>query len=490
MSRFRPVRVDPYWVVAGVLLVLSVAFALRHPYSSDLGTHIATVDRLREYPTDPGNPLVNADVPSAYYSPYTLLLAMIARLTGWSAAAVLAGAGPVVVAALLVGLRAFVRTLTPHRYAPLLALAVLLLLWGPHPRVWSGFVNLWGLPQTQAFPATAALALTFLFWTWLTATLDRPPRWPSYVGLGLLAGVIALTHPFTFVTAALGAAGIVAVRAGRLTRAAWLGLALAAAGWLAVLLLWPYYPFFALLGPTNLDDVNKGVYRQPWMYYGLVAVGLPALWLRARRARLDPLVVLFVGALLIVTIGWVTGRYALGRCWPGVLVAAQLALAVELPSLPAGVLRRIWLPVTAVALVAGFVLQGAHLVYALPRTWVPHALASFNESWPDYRWITGYLHRGDVLVTDDYYALRTVPAYGIRTIPSAWPDPFLTDQPRRWHDVAAMHDPAVDPSTRRALAARYHATWVLEFPGSWSMDLGEQPVAVGPQGQRLYPIPS
>jgi alpha-1,6-mannosyltransferase len=225
------------------------------------------------------------------------------------------------------------------------------------------------------------------------------------------------------------------------------------------------------------------------MYYGLVAVGLPALWLRWRRVRWDPLVVLFVGALIPVLLGWVTGRYSLGRCWPGVLLAAQLALAVELPSLPAGRLRRIGVPVAGLALAAGFLVQAPHLVFAAPRSWVPSALQRFDDRWPDYRWITGYVHRGEVLATDDYYALRTVPAYGIRTIPSAWPDPFLTDQPGRWHDLAALHDPAVDQDTRLALAARYRATWVLEFPGKWSMGLGEPPVAVGPQGQRLYRIP-
>jgi alpha-1,6-mannosyltransferase len=331
--------------------------------------------------------------------------------------------------------------------------------------------------------------LTLLFWTGLTRALDRASRWPAYLGLGLLAGAIALTHQFTFVSAALGATGIVAVRARRLTRRAWLGLGLATAAWLAALLLWPYYSFFALFGVANLDNVNKGVYRQPWMYYGLVAVGLPALWWRFRRARLDPLVVLFLGSLVLVVLGWVTGRYSLGRCWPGVLLAAQLALAVELPGLAAGRWRRVWVPVTGLALALGFVLQAAHLVYALPRSWVPGPLARFDETWPDDTWLTRYVHRGEVLVTDDYYALRTVPAYGIRTIPSAWPDPFLTDQPQRWHDLAVLHEPGVDPAVRQEIIARYHATWVLEFPGKWTMSAGQQPVAVGPRGERLYRIP-
>jgi hypothetical protein len=484
----RARAVDPYWIAGTVLVALSVAFALRHPLSGDMGMHVATVERLRENLTRPGNPLVEADAPSAYYSPYTVLLALAARAFGLSAQTVLAAAGPVNIALLVVGVRGFVRTLSTHRYAPLLALSFLLLLWGPHPRVWSGFFGLWAMPLTQAFPGTLALALTLLFWAGLVHSLDRP-AWPRFLGLGLLAAVIALTHQFTFVTAALGALALVVSRFRALSRAAWLGLALAGAVWLAVLLAWPYYSFFALFGVTGLDDINKFVYWSPWAYYGLAAVGLPALWLRLRRHRLDPLVLLFLGAAVLVAAGGVTHRYSLGRSWPAVLLAVQLALAVELPGLPAGTLRRIWYPVTALACAVGLATQGGHLTYALPKAWVPHALVRFDDTWPDYSWVTRYVHPGEVLVTSDYYALRTVPAYGIRTIPPAWPDPFLPDQKLRWHELAVIHDLRVDASVREALLRKYHAHWILEIPGSWAISGGQQPVAVGPAGQRLYRVP-
>jgi hypothetical protein len=144
---------------------------------------------------------------------------------------------------------------------------------------------------------------------------------------------------------------------------------------------------------------------------------------------------------------------------------------------------------TALALLAGFAVQSPHLLYALPRSWTPASVARFGNSWPDYSWITPYVHRGDVVVTDNYTAIRTVPGYGARTIPPAWPDPFLTDQPLRWHELAVIHAGTTDPATRQALLAKYHAKWVLEFPGSWSISAGQTPVAVGPQGQKLYRVP-
>jgi alpha-1,6-mannosyltransferase len=82
-----------------------------------------------------------------------------------------------------------------------------------------------------------------------------------------------------------------------------------------------------------------------------------------------------------------------------------------------------------------------------------------------------------------------VPGFGARTIPPAWPDPFLADQRWRWHELAVIHDSRTDPATQLALLTRYHARWVLEVPGSWTISAGQTPVAVGPQGQRLYRVP-
>src|SRR5262249_6563462 len=155
-----------------------------------------------------------------YYSPYPLLLALLARLTGLSSVTMLAIAGPVVVVLLLLGLRAFVRTLSvdrlpagpaqvpahDNRLAPALALVFVLVLWGLKPRVWSGFFSLWALPFLMAFPSTLALALTLWLWAGLSRTLDGPVRWLRYLGLGLLAGLVVLVHPFTLVMAGLGAA--------------------------------------------------------------------------------------------------------------------------------------------------------------------------------------------------------------------------------------------------------------------------------------------
>src|SRR5947209_3128308 len=117
---------------------------------------------------------------------------------------------------------------------------------------------------------------------------------------------------------------------------------------------------------------------------------------------------------------------------------------------------------------------------------------SRSAGWPDGAWVSRYVRPGDVVLTpderDDYFAIRTIPAYGGRTAAPAWPDPFLPDEAQRHRDVARMLDPATAATTRRALLRRYHVRWVLEVPGSPGAGPGRAPVAVGPGGQRLYAV--
>ena len=114
-------------------------------------------------------------------------------------------------------------------------------------------------------------------------------------------------------------------------------------------------------------------------------------------------------------------------------------------------------------------------------------VAHLYVDWPSYSWIARYTHPGDVLLTNDFHASRTVGAYGVYTVAPAWPDPLLDDEAQRRADLATMMRPGTDPATRVALFARYHVRWILEVPGHWAPVGGRTAVATGPGGQRLYP---
>ena len=150
---------------------------------------------FRDNLLDPVHPLTGTHDQFEYYSPYTLVVAAFARVTGWSSVFVLQIAAVCNVALFLTGFRLFVRQLT-NRLAVTFSLVATLLFWGWHPWRWSGFLNLdsigFGLPFPSMFASGLALIVA---WALLRYDTERRVRWLVMVAVGL--PTVMLSHPFT-----------------------------------------------------------------------------------------------------------------------------------------------------------------------------------------------------------------------------------------------------------------------------------------------------
>ncbi|MER6625045.1 hypothetical protein [Streptomyces sp. NPDC000931] len=476
--------------VAGLLLALMALVIVRLPWAGDLGMHAATLQRLRHSPLDPGNPLVDADTPSPYYSPWTLLLGTVARIPGLSVFVVLRLAAVAGLALLVTGVWRYVRTLSAHRAAPALALLSLLLLWGTTPFLWSGFPGLNSLALTVSYPSTFALGLAFHLWAWLAGALRRGAGWPAWLGLGALWGVILLCHQFSGIVATVGAAATVLAE-GRAGRVVWSRLGAGVVAGAVVLWVWPYYDFFALFGAGDgLDAVHRGLYAHPVARYGLVLLGVAALVPRWWRDRWDPLV-LFAGlGVAVVGVGWVSGHYSWGRALPAVVIPAQLAVALEAAGAEAGRrgLRAGWAVLLAGGLLAGGWGQAGVLGYVVPRGGLPAVVEErYRAPWTGYRWITPWVRYGDVVMAEGRVA-RQVPAYGPYTVAPGYPDFFLPDEERRMAVTEVYFAERTPSSVRRGIEREYGVRWVVGGGGGLD-DSGLRVVARGPEGEVLYAVP-
>ncbi|MER6749591.1 MULTISPECIES: hypothetical protein [Streptomyces] len=484
-------RPTPYQLFGFLFwLVMSLAY-WRVPLCCDAGQHAAVVERLKDDLLHPRHPM--ADLPGAgspYYSPFALAQGGFARLTGLGGWEVLRLTGPLNLLVLLSGIGRFVRVLTPRPWAPVLALGAMTLLWGLERAWWSGYLNLMSMTGNLAYPS--ALAIGLAFWAWaLTGALARNAgavRYvgpsglrpvPGYAALGALYGLILLVHPITAVAAALGAVALIAGWQRRWGPAALGRWALTGAVALLTAACWPYFDVFALAGDDSVDAMHRRLYLDLGGQFGLALLGLPALWLRARRTSWrDPLVLMFVLDCLMVAYGWVSGHYTYGRILGLTLVAPQFALAVELAApRPWPVWRRLLGGAAAAGACAGFLTVQAGAV-------VP---AGFEQppSWPDYAWAARHIGPGEVVIADGYYAVHAIAGYGPNLAAPAWPDAALDEKERlrRAADVRAYLDPGSSRAERAAVVRRYHARWVLltprqRVPGeavvvAWSRRTGE-----------------
>ncbi|MFI0811407.1 hypothetical protein [Streptomyces echinatus] len=470
---------------AAVLVVALLLLVVVHlPWAGDLGMHAATVQRLRHSLLHPGNPLVDADTPSPYYSPWMLLLGIVAKLTGLSVFVVLRLAALAGLGLLVTGVRAYVRTLSAHRAAPALALLSLLFLWGPTLFNWSGFLGLNSLALTVSYPSVFALGLAFHFWAWLTRAARGRAGWGVWLGLGALWALILLCHQFTGVVASLGA--LATLLAARPARTALLRLGAGLVLALLVLWLWPYYDFFALFSAgADLEAIHRPLYQDLAARFGLVLLGVAALGLRWRRDRRDPLVLFFVLGVLVFAAGGLSGHYSWGRALPAALVPAQLAAALETVSAGRRAVRRGWACVLLGALAVGAWTQAGTLGYVVERDALPGVIAEkYRTPWAGYQWIMrAGVSYGDVVMAGTWPA-RQIPAYGPYTVAPGYPDVFLKDAGRREAAVTRYFAADASDEARRGILREYGVKWVVGGrPAPWL-----RKAAAGPGGKVLYRV--
>ncbi|MFF5479696.1 hypothetical protein ACFY5C_20465 [Streptomyces sp. NPDC012935] len=478
-------------VGALLVVVLLLLVIVRLPWAGDLGMHAATVQRLRHDLVDPGNPLVDADTPSPYYSPWMLVLGCVARVTGFSVFVVLRIGAVVALGLFVSGVWRYVRTLSVHPAAPALSLLCLVFLWGTSLFTWSGFLGLNSLALTVSYPSVFALGLAFHLWAWLARAVrsGAAPGWGVWAGLGVLWAVILLCHQFSGVVACLGAlATVVAARVGG---EVWARLGAGALVGVAVLWVWPYYDFFALVGAgADLEAVHRGLYRDLVGRYWLVLVGVVALGVRWWRDRWDPLVLFFVLGVVVVGAGGVSGHYSWGRAVPAVVIPAQIAAALGVVEVWG---RRPWWRGVGVGVLGGALVVGAWaqvgtVGYVVPRGVLPGVVAAkYRVPWVGYHWVTPWVEYGDVVMARTFPA-RQIPAYGAYTVAPGYPDFFLPDEERRGEAVRRYFAAGTSERVRRGIVRAYGVRWVVDRGDGGGVGSGVRVVARGPGGQVLYEV--
>jgi len=480
----------PLLVLYGVAATIGVAVAARLPWLGDTGLHVAVIEQLGRHLGDPLDPLVGTDAVSPYYSPYTLIQAVIAHTAGVSATGVLRGSALVNALLIASGLHHLVRRLSPARWAPPLVLASILLLQGGSVLIWSGFFGLTSLVVGLSYPSAFALGVTLHLWGLIAGRLNgRGGAW-VYPVAGLLAADVALDHQFTAVEAALGCVALVIANWRRLTLTAVAGWSVAVAVAALALAVWPYFSVLTLLSSAaGMDPIHQALYQHVFADFGLALVtGVPVLVLRFARRRTDPLVWLFLLSSAPVTYGFVSGHYSWGRVWPAVLLAGQLAVGIEAAERLAAGPREIRAYVAGAALTTclmGLWTQSGALEYftALPAALRAHV--SVDRSWGPYSFVTDWVRPGQTVLAGTYHSARLVPADRIFTVKPAYPEPWLPSFRQRVADQHAILDPATSHARRAALLAEYHVRYLIIYRSEahWLRQTGSHLHELGHSGQ-------
>jgi hypothetical protein len=482
------------YVLTGSLLLLFAALCAwkwENNPDADAWEHHRAVQALTIDLWDPGNPTYATREPSIRYSPYSVVLASICRMTGIDPFDVVSLAVIVNVALFLAGLRFFLRSFAVQGAATAV-LVTSLCLYGAPPG-WANSLALCDVPAEHLNPSALSLALTLFAWGIMRRLLrpDEPPRL-GWLAMPLLVSVILLTHAMTGFAMAFGLVSIALLSP---PPARWRDLARAAmvlGGGLALCMLWPWFDFLqaARMQPDLWYWFNQWFLDHSLGLWSLPAIAGTALALVAGRPgfRRKPVVkfALFNAAACYAlgASSYTTHSPTLSRLPLIGLFHLHLVVGVFLhetgmtrPARWGALLQRVICgdtnararAVTSAALVGAMIwglipqIKAIVLTPHLARGWIA-PLVGRNDKQEHYKQTMDALLKPVAthdVVLSDLMTSWVIPSTAGRIVAALHLEFFTPDQRRRRDDVDRFFDADTTAEQRLAILEEYDVKWIV-----------------------------
>jgi hypothetical protein len=469
-----------------VLLLIQVLFIINAPWVGDYWEHRAVLNELILHPANPSHPILLADKPHAFFSPYLVAFGWLGHYAHLSASQLLslAAIGNLLLFVLSIRLLAGIFLPAGNRQLQVAALmAAVLFCWGYDPPNFSSFYHAGTFFFTTPYPSTFSFTLSVLaaacFHYLMHHAVSVLWRLLLASGIVLLLTTVLLTHPLTFLFgAALFAA--IGLQAARCKTTSLFRITVSGLGFLilpfALASFWPYYPFYELLGYVEPGNRFHADSRELYssLYFKLFPLVMLVIFLVRKPGRfiMNHLPVLFSMALLagLFFYGFFSGSYGFGRMIAFIALLAQLLLVkiafeegVRQIKLFFALLMLCCLPFVAVSLkqLAGAAFT-THKQYLKRPVHQPFELTQPAEMAHRLQFLEKKIPAGALVLTDTICA-RYVPGFGARIVATPFPLYWITDQEQRLRDARIFFYSGT-PASRDSLLQQYQPAFLLLTP--------------------------
>ena len=477
-SRIWTICIDNrYWIASFLLLVVMTSYTLYWDFGDeqDFWQYSAVVKELATHPLSPEHPQLKITKPHVFFSPYLLLVGLSSRLGGMTPLDALAIAGISNLLLLLLSIRQFIRSFFDkfHDAIGFYALLLILFLWPARTWSWGGFIHFGMLDFALSYPATFAVACTFLIFTLYHRALIHQNKILILL-TGVLTAVILLTHLPTAVVTLIGILAI-SLHVYNIigVRALAMGVVLIIAA-ISLACLWPYYSFFDLVtlnsgGKTSTTPKTLIFYERAYLIWPTVVLlpfALPLLKSRLRANRFDALSLMLCGTVLAYAlgygVGYFTGLYVLGRTISFIAIFLQIALAARLAQLEAAMRGgKLW-PSLPVMLVCAIIISTVSFNW--PNK---HALAQafmgfqgLRHSYEDYETLSRYVEQDDVVLSD-IQTSWIIPTFAGKVISSKPSISFDYGYSERRNDLKTFFLNGVNNREKTAILDKYRVDYIF-----------------------------
>jgi hypothetical protein len=444
-------RAKRYWVFSALLFILMAARTLTGVWLGDFWEHAAVVRELATNLLLPRHPQLLVEAPHAYFSPYSLGVALISRLMNLNPVSSLAVAGLANLVLFLIAFRWFiVRFFDEDGEAiSFYALLFVLVLWGSDPWFWSAFFHISVLGFVLPYPSTFASASMFVSFGLYLSHLKNGGK-GYYLLLIPVMSVIFLTHPPTAIVTCIALISFSVGYAGRfsLRNVGVLFVAFALSFGLAT--AWPYYSFFGLLmeHASDFHGDSKMLYQQVIVRTFPALVGIPLLVLRMRKNILDPLSLTFLGLTVVYCYGYLSNRWGYGRVISHMMMVLQITLAPLATRIESRLTGR-----TVVKLSYAAMLLLAIIFVLNLRTYR-------GDDYRKYSFLSRYTRQYDLVLSDLETSLY-IPAFGGKVIANPYPVYFVPDYAERKRDLVLFFAEATTDDERTGIIRKYKPDYLL-----------------------------
>ncbi|MBF0571569.1 MAG: hypothetical protein HQL12_06815 [Candidatus Omnitrophica bacterium] len=475
---------NQHLILSIVLLMFMVFHAFNGAWVGDFWMHSDVVHELATHPFSPKHPELLMDAPHSFYSPYSLGIALIAKIFNINSIMALSIGGIFNFLLFLIGLNMFVPLLLGNNKGAFYTLFFTLFLWGPGVWNYSGFFHFGVIGYVLPYPSTFAMGLILLSLSMVILFL-RDKSKMVFFGLLGFSVIILLSHPLSAILLYTGILALVTgykdpLRPSSRTDSVFI-LSVIPLSFL-IALAWPYYPLLKLiLGDGALLDLNNSC-----MFQGVLKIifpaliGLPILVLRARSDWKDPLFLMFSGLVLVYVYGWLTGHFIYGRVISFMILILHMSIAD-------------WACKNEnfkILTVRGKCFLATILVFALLGVLNNCNMRCINympgikNNYSQYQFLTKYTKQYDVVLSDPETSLF-IPSFGGKVIANSGPMPFIEHYERRQNDLKSFFNIGASLKFRENIIKRYGVNFILinqRMPVGAGLPLG----SMAALGRKVY----
>jgi hypothetical protein len=449
-----------FLLISAVLVIFEIILILKGQWSGDFWEHSAVVCELSSNLAHPGNPIINLNIPHAFFSPFSVLVALFSRITSLNSILSLQYFAFFNLLFFLSMFYFFVKVFFENNYilVSTLSLLFILLFWGETPYSWSGFYHLFVLELVLPYPSTFAMSLTFLILSLIKIELLNSNLTRGILII-ILSAIVFITHPPTAIFLFLGIFALIFTFNQQSSRQSALECGKIIVPTLLLCLCWPYFNIVDLF-TSNTQDFHIDSYN---LYANVSRICWPILLIIPGiiYVKSDKLIrflfVLVILTLILYMFGFVFRVYGFSRLIANSMMMAQFLVAylVAIASRKLDLFAKLYVSLIIISLLSCVYLNRYSLIKKV------NVFGTTNKDYyMKYDFLRSHLE-SDKLILSDPKSNWFIPSFNGKVISSKHPLYWVSDINERRSAVHSFFTRGSSNVLREGIIQKYQPDYIL-----------------------------